>query len=199
MPRRCGLISTKKKYLIDSNTYFRLGDSLCPLCEMRITEEKKSYSICMLGGTFQEYLLQPRLHSKFDWVTVERHAADRKKLRLRLQQHEVALIRTNKQFVTDGCKELGLGCSPFDIECLVTAMVKGCTLVSDDLDLLALAKEYECPALSTIQLLGLLSKNSQITQQEVIGILQMWVWLEDLPSNWKREYQKVFKEGVPDN
>lgn len=159
---------------------------------------KNTFGICMLGGTFQEYLLQPRLHSKFEWVIAERHVVDRKRLRLRLQQHEVELIRKNKQFVADGNAELGLGCSPFDMECLVTAMAKGCTLVSDDLDLVALAKEYECPVLSTIQLLGLLCKNSQATQQEVIDIIKMWVWLGDVPSNWKNDYKNVFGEVFPD-
>ncbi|MDA3832456.1 MAG: hypothetical protein PF495_03580 [Spirochaetales bacterium] len=166
---------------------------------MILTEKKNLFSICMLGGTFQEYLLQPRLHSKFEWVTVERHAADRKKLRLRLQQHEVELIKKNKQFVADGFAELELGCSPFDIECLVTAMVKGFILVSDDLDLVALAKEYECPVLSTIQLLGLLYENSQVTQQEVIDIIEMWLWLEDVPSTWKNDYKNAFGEVFPDD
>ncbi len=151
----------------------------------------------MLGGTFQEFLFQPRLQSKFEWVTKDRHVVDRKKLNLRIQKHEVLLINNTKRFVLDGCAELGLGCSPFDMECLVTEMVKVCTSISDDLDLIALAKEYECPALSTIQLLGLLCKNSQVTKQEVIGILGMWVWLQDTPSDWENEYRHVFGEHFP--
>lgn len=199
MQRRYGLISTKKKYLLDSNSYFRLGDSLCPLCEMILTEKKQAYGICMLGGTFREFLYQPRLQSKFEWVTKDRHAVDRKKLKLRLQKHEETSINNTKKFLVDGCSELGLGCSPFDMECLATAIVKEFTLVSDDLDLIALAKEYQYPVLSTIQLLGLLYKNSQVTQQEIIGILEMWVWLEDSPSDWKNDYRRVFGELFPNN
>lgn len=197
MQRRFTPISLKKKYLIDSNTYFRLGDNLCPLFPKIITLGKESFCTCILGGTFQEYLYQHRLRSKFDWVFNTRQVVDRKQGRLRIQKHEASSIRITKDFVFEGSKEMGLGCSPFDAECLATAMEKNLVLVTDDLDLVSLAKEYDCPVLSSIQLLGLLYENSQISKQDIVDTIDIWIWLEDLPSQWQQDYSSVFGEEFP--
>jgi len=197
MQRRFTLISPKKKYLIDSNTYFRLGDNLCPLFPKIITLGKESFCACILGGTFQEYLYQPRLQSKFDWVFNTRHVADRKQGKLRIQKHEASSIKGKKEFVYEGSKDMGLGCSPFDVECLVTAMEKKLALVTDDLDLVRLAKEYDCPVLSSIQLLGLLYESSQISKQDIVDTIDIWIWLEDVPSQWQKDYASVFGEKYP--
>ena len=197
MQRRYTLILPKKKYLVDSNAYFRLGDNLCPLFPKIITLGKEGFCTCILGGTFQEYLCQTRLQSKFDWVLNTRHVADRKKGKLRIQKHEASEIKRTKEFVYEGSKQLQLGCSPFDIECLVTAMVKDLVLVTDDLDLISLAEEYNCPVFSTIQFLGLLYENSQISKQDVVDTIDIWIWLDDLPSQWQQDYASVFGEKFP--
>ena len=74
---------------------------------------------------------------------------------------------------------------------------KNLTLVTDDLNLVRLAKEYDCPVLSSIQLLGLLYKSSQISKQDIVDTLDIWIWLEDVPSQWQKDYASVFGEKYP--
>lgn len=191
------ILQRKKKYLIDSNAYFRLGDALYPLFEKTVTEKDNAYCACILCGTFQEYLYASRLHSKFDWVLNKSRSDDRKKGKTHIRKRETDLIHFQKDFVYDQSKQMGLGCGIFDVECLVSAMVMNYTLVTDDLDLIILAKEYECPVLSTIQLLGLFYQSSQILKKDVLDTIQIWTWFEDLPSAWERDYKDVFGEDYP--
>jgi hypothetical protein len=181
------------RILLDSNAYFRLADNLYPLLS-REFGQKPGYKLCILGGSLKEYNYQARLRSKFDWVDKEKHKEDRKGAKLRVAKEVKEEIEKTRRFMAEACRDLELGCSPFDIECLATAYELKLPLVTDDLDLIELAEEYDHTVMSTLELLDLLLKNKSITIEDIRGTTVMWEYLDDLPSQFEAEYRRLFGE-----
>ncbi len=92
------------------------------------------------------------------------------------------------------CNELQLGCSPFDIECLVTAYELGMILVTDDLGLVQLAAEYDHTVMSSLELMSLMLKCGGISREEVKDTVYKWRFDADLPSSFRSEYVRLFGE-----
>lgn len=180
-----------KKILLDSNTYFRLADNLYPLLSNGFGTNP-TYKLCILGGTLREYNYQARLQSKFDWVDNEKHKEDRKKNKLRLSQEINTSINATKKFVLETSKNRELGCSLFDIECLVTALEINIPLVTDDEDLFILADEYDVVCMSTLELLKLMLDNNRVTLKEIQDTVYIWDYMKDIPRNFHADFLSLF-------
>lgn len=179
------------KILLDSNTYFRLADNIYPLLSKTFGKRIK-YDLKILGGTLREYNYQARLQSKFSWVDSDRHKEDRKRNKLRLKKPEQEKIKRTQQFIQSESVSRGIGCSSFDIECLVTAMEMNYTLVTDDGDLYDLAQEYEVPCISTLDLLKLMLNEERITMKDIQNTVYMWDYIKDLPRNFYSDFKSIF-------
>jgi hypothetical protein len=182
-----------KKILLDSNSYFRLADNLYPLMS-RPFGSKPEYRLLLLAGTVHEYQYEVRLRSKFSWVSSARHEEDRKAGMVRIPETKKRDIRTSGDFMRSTCNELRLGCSPFDIECLVTAYELGMILVTDDLGLIELAGEFDHAVLSSLELMDLMLRCGCISRQEVSDTVYKWRYDADLPSSFASEYVRLFGE-----
>jgi hypothetical protein len=182
-----------KKILLDSNSYFRLADNLYPLMS-RSFGDKPEYRLCLLGGTLHEQNYEPRLRSKFSWVSMDRHVEDRKAGMVRIPEEKKRDIAVSREFMRTTCNELQLGCSTFDIECLVTAYELGMILVTDDLGLAQLALEYDHAVMSSLELMGLMLDCGCISKDEVTDTVQKWRFDADLPSSFVSEYIRIFGE-----
>ncbi len=179
------------KILLDSNSYFRLADNLYPLLS-NIFGNKKQYKLVILGGTLREYNYQARLQSKFSWVDNNRHKEDRKNNKLRLKSRTSKSIKKTTYFLISDSANRGLGCSPFDIECLSTAMELSIKLVTDDGDLYQLAKDYEVDCISTLELMKIMLDENRISIKDVQDTVYMWDYMEDLPRNFKTDFITIF-------
>lgn len=181
----------KKQILLDSNAYFRLADNLYPLLSETFGKSTE-YELKILGGTLREYNFQARLQSKFRWVDSDRHREDRKRNKLRVKKSIQHSIRESKEFILSESADRGLTCSPFDIECLATALELSILLVTDDEDLFNLSKEYGILCLSTLELLKLMYDEERLSLKEIQDTVYMWDFMKDIPRNFYRDFKKIF-------
>ena len=196
MQRGSGII-LKQKYLLDSNSYFRLADNLYPILSKSIEVDGVLYSFCILNGTWREYFNEPRLRTTFDWVGEENHSKDRKNGSVRLKKHQHETILETMKFLLETCRQKHLGCSRFDIECLATAFELSLELVTDDLDLIRLAEEYDFHVLTSLEILDLLLKAGEITMREVNDTVYLWRYFNDLPSRFIEDFTSLFGNPPP--
>jgi hypothetical protein len=150
------------------------------------------YQIRILGGTGHEYYYQPRLRSRFSWADKDEHRRERRTGQLILRAEEKAAIGEKVPFLRSAVEELKLGCSLFDVQCLATAMTLGIRLVTDDLDLVALAEEYGHDTMSTLELLRLMLDEQRIDIAGIQGTVVMWDYLDDCPARFETEFCRLF-------
>jgi len=182
---------SKQTILLDSNSYFRLADNLHPL----LSESFGSsviYELKILGGSLREYNYQTRLQSKFSWVDNQRHIEDRKGNKLWINRIDQERINETKEFILQDSSSRGFGCSPFDIECLATALELSIILVTDDGDLYDLACEYMVSCMSSIELLKLMYDEKRLTLQNVKDTVYMWDYMKDIPRNFYKDFKRIF-------
>jgi|SRR6056297_349839 len=182
---------SKKQILLDSNAYFRLADNLYPLLSEPFGKSKK-YELKILGGTLREYNYQSRLQSKFNWVDSERHIEDRKRHKLRVKSTVQLSIKQSKQFILSESASRGFTCSPFDIECLATALELSILLVTDDEDLFNLSQDYGVQCISTLELLKLMNDEERVSLKEIQDTVYMWSYMQDLPRNFYSDFMNLF-------
>lgn len=192
MQREFTISLATKTILLDSNAYFRLADNLYPLLA-KTFGDKTSYELRILGGTIGEYNFQSRLRTKFDWVSHTRHKDDRRRAVLNPKNGVIEEIEMTYAFILEDCRSRSIGCSPFDIKCLATALELSLILVTDDLELFSMAIEYETECLSTLELLDLMCKEQRIDMSQVQDTVYMWDYLDDLPSNFHDEFVRIFQ------
>jgi hypothetical protein len=181
----------KKQILLDSNAYFRLADNLYPLLSEPFGKSIK-YELKILGGTLREYNFQARLQSKFTWVDSDRHREDRKRNKLRVKKEVQLTIKDSKEFILSESASRGFTCSPFDIECLATALELSILLVTDDEDLYNLSQEYEIQCISTLELLKLMYDEERLSLKEIQDTVYMWDYMKDLPRNFTTDFKSIF-------
>ena len=70
--------------LLDSNAYFRLGNSIRPLLQASFGTPT-CYSLHVLAELDEEYARSTRLRHKFEWVTQPEYRTDRKAKRYDLR------------------------------------------------------------------------------------------------------------------
>jgi hypothetical protein len=71
-------------------------------------------------------------------------------------------------------------------------MVLQITLVTDDLDLCALAAEFTHETMTALELLKLMLNEGRIRMDEVQATIVMWDYLEDYPSDFFTEFKRLF-------
>lgn len=179
------------RILLDSNTYFRLGDNLYPLLGLKFGYIPK-YQLIILVGSVREYNYQTRLQTKFEWVHDKKHIEDRKRSKIRLETQVQEVIKNNKYFILADSNDKELGCSPFDVECLATAIQLNITLVTDDGDLKTLAGEYDVTCKSTLELLKMMLDLERVTMKDIQDTVYNWDFFNDLPRNFKSDFQALF-------
>ena len=180
-----------RRILIDSNAYFRLAETIGGLLST-IFGQPIQYQLRILGGTTHEFYYQPRLRSRYSWADKEEHRRERSVGQLVLKAEEKSKIAMKKPFLLSAVEDLGLNCSRFDVECLATAMTLDIPLVTDDLDLVALAGEYGQATMSTLELLRLMLDELRVGIADIQATVVMWDYLDDYPARFDNEFRRLF-------
>ncbi|MFH1217732.1 MAG: DNA-binding protein [Pseudomonadota bacterium] len=180
--------------LIDSCSYFRLADSLHPLLKTPFCED--GHSLGVLKDLQEEYKKNAALKHKFFWVDQKEYAENRKRC---FQLTADQKIETNNAFyfIRETNRDMQLGVSRVDINCLAHAYVLEIPIVTDDSGLLALAKEYDVTSYKTLELLKIMYDCGHITIEQVRAIASYWQYLKDKPKSYKKDYKRLFGEPIP--
>ena len=179
----------EKKLLIDSNSYFRLAQSLHPL--LNSTFGKDYYCIYILKECDQEYNENQALQNKFSWVNQNEYKNNRKKGLLDCSDLDDQ-IRNNIRFIKVYAQENYLNVSEVDIKYLATALELDLILITDDGDMIAIAKEFEIKVIKSLELLKLMFDCSCISIDMIKEITQYWLYSKDTPKNFREDCLTLF-------
>lgn len=179
----------KAELLIDSNSYFRLAQSLHPLLGSHFGEEK--YCIYIIKECDKEYSRNSNLQNKFVWVNQEEYIQNRKN-KVQIKKQDDNGIYNNIRFIKQFARDNYLNVSEVDIKYLATALELELTLITDDSDMIEVAIEFEIDVLKTLELLKLMLECSHIDIVKIKEITDYWVFNKDLPKDFKDDCKRLF-------
>lgn len=177
------------KLLIDSNSYFRLAQSLHPLLGSHFGEEK--YCISIIKECDKEYSKNSNLQNKFFWVNQEEYIQNRKN-QVSLTKNDDNAICNNIRFIKLHARDNYLNVSDVDIKYLATAYELELTLITDDSDMIKVAIEFGIDVLKTLELLKLMLDCSHIDIEKIKEIIEFWVFNKDLPKDFHIDCKRLF-------
>lgn len=184
----------QSKILLDSNSYFRLAKSIHPLLDVVFGEE--NYCLYVLKELDDEFQKNRRLQTQFSWVNEEEYAVNRRK-RLTLSRKERRQIDLAIEFFQQHKIENNLGVSLVDILCLAYGHVLSVSVVTDDDDMLNVAKHFKMHSMKTLELLHLMLNCGHIDMAIIQQIVAYWKYMSDKPAGFRQDYIRLFKLSPP--
>jgi len=180
--------------LVDSCSYFRLAQGLHPLLKTPFCEEK--HVLGVIKGLKEEYDKNQSLKHKFFWVNEPEFVENRKKC-FRLNQEQKSDINNTFYFLRETARDEKYGVSRVDLTALCYALVLCVSVVTDDTDMLMLAKAYDIKAFTSLEIMKVLLDCAAITMKKVRAITAFWIYLKDTPKSFQASYKKLFNESPP--
>jgi hypothetical protein len=182
----------RQDVLLDSNAYFRLGNSIRPLLQQSFGAAP-GYSLCVLAELDDEYASNVRLRHKFEWVSHAEYRNDRKAKRYELRGEDRTKALNAFSFLLAYADEHEINLSREDLKALAVGFVNGIPVVTDDADMLHVADANGVECWSTIKLLRVMETAGRIDMEKVAEILEYWDYENDLPMPRGR-LRQVFRE-----
>lgn len=190
----------QKRIIVDSNSYFRLAQNIHPLlCQPFGKEEITLYIHADLNDEFRR---SPRLKNKFHWV-VEKAYAENRSRSISLTLEQKAEIEATYDFMWEHVQDAflrpyGKGPSPIDTRIVATAHVLGIAVLTDDRDMIELAKEFDVKPISSLGVMKLMQEAGHIDEDKVTMVVEQWMYENDTPHReWKKEFKKLFGREAP--
>lgn len=182
----------QKKILLDSNVYFRLAYNIHPLLFIEFGDE--DYCLYVIEELVYELKNNPRLENKFDWVLLEKYVENRK--------HPINIGKSQKKKIEQVFNLMWgtfkhTGVSPIDVKAVATAYVLKIKLVSDDVGVQELSKEFEVTCFSTLEVLKLMYDSEHIDMEKVRQTVAYCRYNNDFPHKFADEYKMLFNEEPP--
>jgi hypothetical protein len=185
--------------LLDSNAYFRLGNSIRPLLQQTFGTSPK-YSLHVLAELDDEYATSVRLRHKFEWLGQAEYRNDRKAKRYELQGNDRTEANNAFSFLMAYADEQKINLSREDLKALAVGFVKGIPVVTDDCGMTQVAEANTIECWNTVKLLRLMVTADRIDMDRVAEILQYWDYEKDLPmppSKLRQVFKEYFGEDCP--
>lgn len=180
--------------LVDSCSYFRLAQTIHPLLKKPFCEE--NHVLGVIKELNLEYNKNPSLKHKFFWVNETEFVENRKRC-FSLSDPHKSDIHNTFFFLRETAREEGYGVLKVDLTALSYAEVLGISVVTDDTDMLMLAKEYDIHTCTSLQIMKVLYDCGAISIRQVRSIAAFWVYLKDTPKSFRKSFKKLFKEPAP--
>lgn len=192
-------MSGKKKavgpsiYILDSCAYFRLARSIRPLLNQKYGSPPY-YKLFVLKRMRMELLSNPRLKSKFHWISDTNFQTEISAGTYNPIGKKKKAAENAKSFLNDHVKEVYLsvkktGPSPADIEALAIAFAIPGVVVSDDKNLCETGELFGIETIDTVELLEKLLSDSVIDISTIQSLADYSAYDKDLPIG-SREFNK---------
>lgn len=186
---------SQNKILIDTNTYFRLAQSIHPFLKTAFGNPPRQLYITK--DLEDEFKTSPRLQGKFGWFWQSDYVKNRN-APLQLSKAHRKQFANDRQTFIGIANDLGLtDISLEDINAATYASILEISLVTDDRDLITLSTELGVTALCTLDLLKVMLDCKHITIEQVRAIAAYWVHNADCPKDFKIDYKRIFNEDPP--
>jgi len=184
----------QSKILLDSNAYFRLGNSIHPLLFVEFGKQK--YCLYVLSELDTEFNRNHRLQTKFTWVNELDYIKNRSK-KLTLSKKDKNNIKISFDYLWAEAGTSYSSLSKVDVIALSYAYVLGIPVVTDDSDMLAMAATFSIKTMKTLELLALMLKCGHLTMEKIRQIAAYWDYLPDKPKDFFEDYTRLFGETPP--
>jgi predicted nucleic acid-binding protein len=180
----------QKKILLDSNSYFRLAKSIHPLLDQIFGSE--NYCLYVLKELDDEYDKSSLLRKKFNWVNDDEFFQNRNK-RITISRTDKKQIELTIDYLIGYKITNKLGISKIDIKCLAQGVVQNIPVVTDDQDMLEVAESFGILTMTTLELMSLMQSCEHIQMKKIKEIVAYWEYIGDKPANFRKNYNKLFK------
>ncbi|MGE0525663.1 MAG: hypothetical protein AB7G93_11345 [Bdellovibrionales bacterium] len=185
----------QSKLLIDTNTYFRLAQSVHPL--LKTPFGPPPYVLVITEDLEKEFDRSNRLQCKFGWFQQDDYKKNRSGT-LQLSNKQKSQFKIDRDNMIDIANDFGFtSLSLEDINAMVYAMLLGIPLVTDDDDLRNLSGQMGVALYKTLELLKLMLDVGHITMEKVRAVAAYWISMADCPKDFKSDYEKIFGEKPP--
>lgn len=184
----------ESRILVDSNAYFRLAQSIRPLLNAVFGEH--NYCLYVLKELQDEYEKNPRLKNTFPWVNDPEYK-DNRSNRLSVTRDEKPEIQRAYEFILNYARSVHPGVSKVDVHCLAHAEQLNIPVVTDDEEMRILARDYGIKTYNTLELLKLMLGCGHIELGKIREIAGYWIYLNDMPKDFRKDYKKIFNEEPP--
>jgi len=190
----------QKKIIVDSNSYFRLAQNIHPLlCQPFGNDQLTLYIHADLNNEFRR---SPRLKNKFHWVAETAYVENRSRS-ISIPLEQKAEVDDTYDYMWEHVQDAflkprGKGPSPIDTRIVATAHVLGITVLTDDRDMIELAKEFGVKTISSLGVMKLMLEAGHIDTEKVDQVVEQWMYENDTPHrDWKKEFKKLFGREAP--
>jgi predicted nucleic acid-binding protein len=154
----------------------------------------------VLAELDNEYLTNPRLQNKFEWVNTKEYKQDRETKKYTCRGTWASAAETAFSFLVAYARQQTLVLAPEDLKALAVGFARKFPVVSDDGALRKVAETHDIPCLGTLELLKLMTDAGRITAAKVTEILEYLDHENDLPMGkpkLRAQYQEVFGQACP--
>ena len=180
--------------ILDSCSYFRLAQSIRPLLKNHFGKEK--HCLGVIKELDDEYERNPTLKHKFYWVDKQEYANNRKKC-FAPTMAQRAEINHAFFFIREFARDSKLGVSRVDIRGLSYAYILKIPIVTDDEDMLQVAKEFGISTHKTLELLKLMLDSGLVSMEQIMSIASYWIYQNDTPKSYRKDFKRIFSEDPP--
>lgn len=190
----------QKRIIVDSNSYFRLAQNIHPLLCQPFGPEK--HTLYIHSQLNEEFRRSPRLQNKFHWVADPEYAENRSRS-ISLTSEQKAEVEVAYDYMWEHVREafirpLGKGPSPIDTRIVATAHVLGVAILTDDRDMIALAKEFSAKHFSSLEIMKIMLDAGHIDEEKITQVVEQWIYENDTPHKaWRSEFKKLFGQDAP--
>ena len=179
--------------ILDSCSYFRLAQAIHPLLKTKMGP----HVLGVVKDLDEEYARNKTLKHKFYWVAEEEYSTNRKRC-FSISKKMLSKIHEIYKFIDDLDLMQGIGLSRVDMKVLAYAKAMDIPVVSDDMDMLGVAEEFEIHTIKTLHLLKDLLDEGFVDMSEIRSIVSFWIYNKDTPASYKSDYKILFREPPPD-
>ncbi len=179
--------------ILDSCSYFRLAQAIHPLLKTKMG----SHVLGVIRDLDEEYSKNKKLKHKFYWVGEEEYVINRKSC-FSVSKKMLFKIHEVYKFIDDYDLMQGIGLSRVDMKVLAFAKAMDLPVVTDDMDMVGVAEEFEIRTIKTLHLLKDLLDEGFVDMSQIRSIVSFWIYNKDIPASYKSDYQSLFKEPSPD-
>lgn len=186
--------------LLDTNAYLRLAKRIKPLLGEKFGQ--KEYVLSVLKDVEDEVHRSRRLRFHFPWFDDTELATERLAKRVRLnkdekQQLQAATSILRAHVLENAAAYISKGRtppSPTDCYNLAFGQIRPAIVVTDDLGMHQLAKEFDIPVWHGHEMLKKMHSAKLINNDLILEIYEALELNEDLPRTWREVKHVAFKK-----
>jgi hypothetical protein len=180
--------------IVDSCSYFRLAQSIRPF--LKNPFGKNRHCLGVVEELDKEYEKSPTLKNKFFWV-VQKEYSDNRKDCFSPTRSERSEINHTFFFIREFSRESQFSVSEVDIKGLSYAYVLKIPVVTDDAEMLEVAKEFDIQTYKTLELMKLMKDSGLVKMKQVRSIVAYWAYQNDKPISFRKDFKRLFDEDPP--